>query len=231
MAELVPVASPPNGALAAFRVLEAGVPVNLDVDDLELTAPAGYVLRLEDDELTVTLAGAGDPGPVDVGVASGTLALALEATVLVELVTHRYGASSAGVEALVAGLTLGPSSTPSVGDVDRWLDELAARVAGRLGDLSKLTDAQRAAVDARAAGLLHLGAGAYAEDAAHPDRVSSQADDRYGAVLWARFLEGLGELEDDVDELLAAAGAGPATGARHAAASFPPPLARRDAAW
>lgn len=230
---LAAVTPPPAGAAVAFRVLDGG-PVNLDVDDLELAALVNgdpVDTRLDDDEVTIVVdVPPGLEGSIGVALAVSSVDLDLDlvGAVVLEATAHRYGATFAGVEALVPNITVDYSSTPNVGDVHRWLDELGARVAGRLGELDELEPGDLEVITERASGLVHLGAAAYVEDAAHPDRASTQGDARYGAVLWARFLEGLEELAVDVGELLAGAGVTPTVPARPAAASFPPPLFQRD---
>lgn len=232
------VSPPPSGAAVAFRVIDPDTgPVNLDVDDLQLAATVDgdqADARLDDDEVTVVVdvpAGLEGNVVVTLAVVSNDLELDVDGATVLVVATHRYGATFAGVEALVPNLTITYTGSPSVADVGRWLDELGDRVAGRLGALDGLDVDAVASIAARARGLVHLGAASYAEDAAHPDRTTSQPDARYGAVLWARFLEGLEELASDVDELLAGTGATPGVASAGAAASFPPPLFRRDAAY
>lgn len=233
MVWLVPVTPAPLGHLAAFRVLDdEGAAINLDVDDLELYALVDGVAadaRLDDDELTLTVDV--DPGPVGqlvyLAAASTVLEFEFDGRLVFDLAAHPFGSTIAGVEALVANITVNYASSPGTGDVARWLDELGAVVTGRLGVLDGIPDAIRTNLTARAAAALHLGAGAYLEDAAHPDRVSSQGDDRYGAVLWARFEAAVDSLAGDADEARLTAGVITAP-VHKAAASFPAPLFRRD---
>lgn len=222
------------GDLAVIEAIDDdGLPVNLDVDDLDVTVDLDGVetpYRLADDDLSFAV-----PRPagitagrhrVDVHVASDDLGIDLDLTLTATVALAAYGATVAGVEALLTGVTVTYASNPSVADVLGWLDDIGARVMVRIGDLTGLTSA--AAFTARARGLVHLGAGAYASDAAHPERAGSQRDERYGAVLWARFEDGLAELEAAVDEARKSDGLPGADGTTvlHPAASFPAPAWR-----
>lgn len=246
---LAAVTPAPPGTLGAFRVYDDGaptVPVNLDVDDLTLTAYAVDVMAEltvvldAGDESTVIVAGpTGDPLPAgphlyDLTVTSGTLDLEVTARATVDVAGIMYGATIAGVEALVSNLTVTYSSNPSAADVTRWLGDAANLVASRIGNLDDLTAAGDTTGDvatftARAAAIVQLLAGAYTEDAAHPDRITSQADTRYAAELERRAMEQLTDLEAQVAVARVTFGLPPLNMAhRGAGASFPPPLFRRD---
>lgn len=135
-----------------------------------------------------------------------------------------YDATADGVRALVPNVPITANSRPSEAQVAGWIVELAAHVDARLGPLDDLDAANVARIETEARRLVHLGAAAYTEDAAHPER-ASKADTRYGAVLWARFTQGLDALEVTLGELRAgeeeAEGAGDLGPVRY---SFPPPM-------
>ena len=234
---LVPSAPVPAGALAAYQAVDDSdpeTPLSFDVDDLNVAvavdAQAGEFDRLYGDRLLVAY------GPVDLPAGDHVVVVSVESATLGVLVTvasrvtttaARYGATVAGVEALASDLRITYKANPSAADVTRWLDELGERVAGRIGPIEELTPALADLYTSRAAGLVHLGAAAYAVDAAHPDRITKQGDERYGAVLWARFVDGLAELGADVDRDRESEGLDPLGGLARAGAWFPPPLFSR----
>lgn len=222
----------PPGVLARVGAYIVGTGIaNLDVDDLEVTiAPPGPEWRRTGDDLAIDIIG-DHPGPdgLAVTIASAELDVDVLVGVLPAVVDPLYGAAVAGVEALVTNLTLTYATNPSTADVAGWLVELGQRVAARIGPLDELDADVAELLTTKARGVVHLGAAAYTEDAAHPERITKQGDDRYGAILWARFTEGLNELAELVDRERGADDLDPLAGRQHAGASFPAPMFRRDA--
>ncbi len=118
-----------------------------------------------------------------------------------------FGATVDGVRALIPEAVIPDEAPPRSklvvsGQVVVWLADLSRRVSLRLAGWEALrlvqTDAEallglaapRERLAAYARDLVHNGAASYTESARHPER----AQDGYAAVLWTRFLDGLGEL-------------------------------------
>lgn len=105
-----------------------------------------------------------------------------------------YGATVEGVNGLLPW-DVDASDNPTPDDVTGFIEAGAAEVAGEIGALGGLDGSE--AFTARARHLVHLYAAAFADDAAHPERIASVADDRYAATLWARYTDGLARLAAD----------------------------------
>lgn len=233
----------PAGHLARVAALNAstGALEDLDVAGLTITVSAvdaaaldsvTIVTRLADDDLAV-IVDVATPADVDpattitVAVDLATAAWSTAGQARTFLATDpgiAYGATVADVEALVPNITL--AATPSRADVVTFLRDVAARVTARLGPFDDLPAPWLASMTAAARALVALGAAAYTEDAAHPERSGSQGDNAYGPLLWSRFTTGLDDLEHQLDQAR-----NEATGGGHAgapAAAFPPPILARD---
>jgi hypothetical protein len=225
---------PPAGVLAVVGLLDAGDRINLDVDDLDVDVRidglASTAWRHRADDLAIEVVGSATVvGVVDVAVTITSDELGIGDGVTVALAVAvdevRYGATVAGVEALVTDLTVTYATNPSVADVRGWLGDIAGRVAARVGDLDELGDEWGPLLTTRARGLVHLGAAAYTEDAAHPERIRAQGDARYGAILWARYVEGLDALAVEADRVRGAEELDPLAGRERPGYSFPEPTA------
>ena len=116
-----------------------------------------------------------------------------------------YGASFGGVQALLPGRRITDKTPTTPSDVRGFLatigHQVAARIRGRLGELEVLAGAAEGLHFRQAArGLVQLGAAAMVEDAGFPERAGVDATDTsYGAVLWARYREGLDGLVASID--------------------------------
>jgi hypothetical protein len=143
-----------------------------------------------------------------------------------------FGASVDGVRALLPHRRIDETSKPTEEQVERFLASGSGWVSVRLGyptSFAALDAEATTTFEELAAGLVELYAGAFAEDAAHPEQ-AGPGESSYGSILWERFLKG-------VDELLEALGKATDGGAGDGelpvgqapgsiAYSFPPPTFR-----
>lgn len=143
-----------------------------------------------------------------------------------------FGASVDGVRALLPHRRIDETSRPSLADVERFLAQGSGWVALRLGYPTSFEaldpDDQRPHFEALAAGLVELYAGAFAEDAAHPEQ-AGPGESSYGSILWERFLRGIDELLEALGKATDTGGGGEEPAAGHpgtVAYSFPPPTFR-----
>lgn len=220
--------------VAAVDPAAPGVRVSLDVDPITLTgtlvdefgmAHAAEVHRADDD-LTASLIPA---VALPAGLYLAAITIDAEDLELApDTVTASIEVSANPFDAVLedaAGfltVPVTPSSTPTRAEALGFVADIAARVDVRLARRADLTGAADLdAVEAAARGVIALGVAAMIVDARHPEKVTSQADSRYGAVLWQRYTEALTALTEDLGARLAAGGVVAAGG--HAAASFPPP--------
>jgi hypothetical protein len=136
-----------------------------------------------------------------------------------------FGASLEGVKALLPTTELDDDTRPTAQQVRGFIDGIGALVSARIGDLATVSADRRDVFELAARGVVHLGAAAMAEDAAHPS-MTGPDDTSYGSVLWERYREQL----DDLAALFASEdGGGPLVGGGgEPAVSAPPPLFRRD---
>lgn len=102
-----------------------------------------------------------------------------------------YGADLGDVRALLPHRRIAEDTSPTEEAVTGYIGWAGARVRARVGDLEPHADTE--ALELAARGVVAHMAAAMAEDAAYPER-ASVADTSYGAVLWARAAELLGEL-------------------------------------
>jgi hypothetical protein len=112
--------------------------------------------------------------------------------------TAHFGATVAGVRALIPDTPVTDATRPSVASVVGWLDTWDARVARKVGDLTAFADDLATDFAAVAADVVHTRVASITEDAAHPERLPD--DNRYAKVLWDRADVLLAELVADVDE-------------------------------
>lgn len=143
----------------------------------------------------------------------------------------RYGATLDGVRGLLPHRTLNPSTKPSEEHAARWLTSTSGRVATRIRRVYDLLDDEgKHDVDVLAANVVELAVAAMVEDAAYPER-AGVADTSYGAVLWTRHREALGDLYAalGIDDGDAGVGSDATVGAPSFV--FPEPLFRRDERW
>lgn len=82
-------------------------------------------------------------------------------------------------------------------DVERWIGAISARVSGRLWRLPQLpeTHPARPGILSAAADVVANGAASYLVDAAFPAKAAPNENTSYGAVLKARYEEGIVDLE------------------------------------
>lgn len=125
-----------------------------------------------------------------------------------------FGATRAGVLDYVPHRQLSDTTKPSLGQVDRYLGDVANRVQVRLGGrlralrgvagTSSDLAADLATYEAQAANLVELGAASFVEGAGYPERNAGvdQEETTLGATYWARFQTGLKELEGAIRETL-----------------------------
>lgn len=144
--------------------------------------------------------------------------------------TPRYGATVEGIRSLLADVVIDDDSKPSAAQVGEWLLDYEDTVAGRIGLLDFLDEADRAPYTRRARNLVHLAVAATTEDAVHPSGASA-TETSYGQVLWSRYESGLELLEADVDEARETTpGAGAGTEG-NPLGSFPPPAIPDAVRW
>lgn len=153
------------------------------------------------------------------------------------------GATIDGVAHFVPGLTITNTGKPSIADVTAFIALVAGTVDAHLARRLAAVDALAvrgviAAADAeawldRARQLVELGAASFTFDAAHPElAAASETNQRYGAVLWGRFTDGLVSLADQVDAFLADHETQPGGDEGGPGVSGPlVPLFRRDQRW
>lgn len=100
---------------------------------------------------------------------------------------HLYGADLDGVQALIPNYSIGDAN-PSVEDVERFIDNMAAEVSLQIGAFeSVITDSSlNGRINAMAKVVVETGAAAMTEDAAYPTRARPN-DTSYGSVLWGRY--------------------------------------------
>lgn len=107
-----------------------------------------------------------------------------------------YGATIAGVKALLPSRVIGDDTAPSNANLVSWIGEISDRVTGVIGEIE---ESSRFWAAARA--VVHIGVAATYWDAAFPEH--SGVDGRYGTVLWERFEKELARLQkamgDDPD--------------------------------
>lgn len=108
-----------------------------------------------------------------------------------------------GVRALLPGRRITDSTPTKPAHVERFLDtvghQINARMAERLAALELMLPPHEAELlfhfRQAARSLAELGAAAMVEDAGFPERAAvNVTDTSYGAVLWARYREGLDTL-------------------------------------
>lgn len=126
--------------------------------------------------------------------------------VLAVATVGRYAATVDDVRALLPHRAITDAREPKPATVERYLDGIAARVAARLetslailrgiAPTNATAGARLTELEAGARFATALGGAAVTEDSGFPERANLEATDTsYGAVLWARFLEYLDELE------------------------------------
>jgi hypothetical protein len=137
-----------------------------------------------------------------------------------------YGATIAGVAALLPWRTFTDSSRPTQAQVEGWLaGEIGGMVAARLGpidDVAVPLEPLRNRLQIAARGLVHLGTAALAEAAGEPEAMEREAS-AYASWLWERFTEGLAALEVTVDAAVPGPGEAGVGELGEAEWSFPPP--------
>lgn len=113
---------------------------------------------------------------------------------------HPYGASIPGVQAFIPEQLISETSSPSVAQVNYFIDNIASEVGLRIGNYTTtITDVGlQGRVTAFARYVVNLGAAATAFDASYPSLSSPNASS-YGNVLWSRYEAVLSELIQLVD--------------------------------
>lgn len=145
---------------------------------------------------------------------------------------ERYGCEAADVTGLLPGVSI-PAEQPAgvrgvtIATVDRFIDQVAAKVALRLDKAEALSQARKDAVWASARAVVADGAASYTQAARFPVQAGANTDE-YAAVLWARYQAGLKQLADTVSGWVADETAGDDDPARGAAGAFPCPVLTED---
>jgi hypothetical protein len=98
-----------------------------------------------------------------------------------------YGATLEGVLTYLPHRQIDGNSQPSYVQVQQMLDNVTSQVALTIGDLGHLSGSFLADVLTNACMCAQIGAAAWAEDAAYPERIDSQNNSGWGAILWTRF--------------------------------------------
>ncbi|QKY79776.1 hypothetical protein SEA_BUMBLE_10 [Arthrobacter phage Bumble] len=164
--------------------------------------------------------------------------------------TPEWGVNVEAVSALAPHVTIHDTSSPEApadpvysspsvrritrGQVEGWISSVSARVSGRLWRLPELPEDHpaRPGILVAAQDVVANGAAAYLVDAAFPAKAAPNENTSYGAVLWARYNDGLAELEGRIGIVLDALRPGGAVSGPAAASSeSPPPLFPDSIRW
>lgn len=98
-----------------------------------------------------------------------------------------YGATISGVGAYLPNRQFTDSSNPNVNQVQQYIADVTSQVALTIGDLDRLSGAFLTNVLGQAKMVVQLGAAAWAQDAAYPERADPQNRTGWGQILWERF--------------------------------------------